>query len=129
MKGQSKSLVALVSYFIIILGIIMATRSTHPMATSGFLIMACAGYLPTVLHRHYLRAAFKDYMKQSLGGDLADIASHYKLAGDLDETNGKQEGLWGIGKSAFWVAELDVDGAEPTIVGCIGLGVCITHDS
>jgi len=60
-------------------------------------------------------------MQQSLDGDLADIPSHYKLAGDFDETNGEQEALWRIGKSAFWVAELHIDGVEPTIVGCIGL--------
>jgi len=105
----------------------MATQSTHPMATSGFLIMACVGCLPVVLHRRYLRAAIMDYMKQSLEGDLANIASHYKLAGGFDEMKGEQEGLGWIGKSAFWVAELDVNGAEPMIVGCIGLGVCITH--
>jgi len=121
MNGQSKTPVAFVSYSIIILGIIMATRSTHRMATWGFFVMACVGCLPVVLHRRYLRAAFMDYMKQSLGGDLANIANHYKLAGDFDETNGEQKGLGRIGKSAFWVAELDVDGAEPTIVGCIGL--------
>jgi hypothetical protein len=81
MKGQHKTPVAFLSYFITILGIIMATRSTHLVATSGFLIMACAGCLHVILHRRYVQGAIRDYIKETLNGDLADISSHLQTGG------------------------------------------------
>ena len=122
MKAQLKSPIAFVSYFMIMFGTIMATRSTHPMSTLGFSIMAFTGCILNLLYRRYLKAAFIGFLKQSFEGDLADIPKHYKLAGS-GEPNEKTQGLRPIAKSGFWVAELvDEGGSEPTIVGCLGLG-------
>jgi len=62
------------------------------------------------------------YVKETFEGDLGDIRKHYKLARYSGEPNGEKLGLRPIDKSGFWVAELDADGLEPTIVGCLGLG-------
>ena len=122
MKAQLKTPAAFISYFIIIFGTIMATQSTHPMATLGFSIMAFTGSILFLLYRRYLKAAFMGRLKLSFEGDLADIPKHYKLAEPSGEPSEEKEGDWPIGKSGFWVAELDAGSSESTIVGCIGLG-------
>jgi ribosomal protein S18 acetylase RimI-like enzyme len=121
MKAQLRTPVAFVSYFMMMFGTIMATRSTNPMTTLGFFIIAFTGCILFLLYRRYLKATFIGFLKQSFEGDLADIPKHYKLAGSNDPNEEKQ-GLWPITKSGFWVAELDEGGLEPTIVGCLGLG-------
>ena len=104
-------------------GIIMAARSTSPTATFGFSIMALAGCILFLLYRRHLKNAFTGYLNQTFEGDLADIPKHYKLAEYSSESNEEKVGLRPIGKNGFWVAELNaLDGLEPTIVGCLGLG-------
>lgn len=71
--------------------------------------------------RWLCRRTLTRYAKETLAGDIGNIAGHY----ELKAAEGVQ--LSPAGKKAFWVVEATEWGkAEGEVVGCVGLGAVLS---
>jgi len=112
---------SIASYVSIGLGLCLHLFSKkYPLQSYGSIISA-TGAIAFSLYRLSIKFALKRVVRQQLEGDLADISKHYGL---IETSAGmKMEGITpGRERSGFWVAECHIEGRNPTIIGCVGLG-------